>query len=134
MGLLASRNGDEMVETYLVSHRRLFSDLIQSSSRPRKTYKPGDASWNKSPVWKSPSTCLRDTSGQSGDSEGMTSSRRRAVDWCPESEAAGEVGMKRYEYPSNDRRRRASRPDPPTENNMAESSVLPYKFCITPLR
>ena len=34
-----------------VSHRSEFSDLIQSSFRPRDTYAPGRTSWNRSPVW-----------------------------------------------------------------------------------
>ena len=69
-----------IVRTYFVSHLRLLSLLIQSSLRPRERYFPISTSWKRSPVWKWPSAFLSETSGQSPESDKMTSSKSRPVE------------------------------------------------------
>ena len=69
-----SKRWEEDHVSYFVSHRRPVSVLIQSSPRPLNVYRPGATSLKRSPVWKSPSGCLRDLSGQSGESATIMSS------------------------------------------------------------
>lgn len=112
----------------LVSHRRLVSDLIQSSSRPRETYHPGRTCWNKSPVWKCPSDCLSDRSGQSGESARMISSYSTAVVWTPSADSS--IGLNRYDVPGSAFRSAwffSCSPD----KSMPPISVLPNRFYTT---
>ena len=123
----------EAMLAYLVSHLPPVSTTIQSSFRPRKRYFPASTSAKRSPVWKCPSECRSETSGQLTESDKTTSSKSWPVEpWLAAvgvgSSSLVSVGKKAYDVPSKGTKKDASRPCPPTDIKRAPVSVHPYAF------
>lgn len=81
-------------------------------------------------MWKCPSACRRDASGQSGDSERITSSKSSALerwaDWCCSD--FGVVGTNRYEVPGRRGATKDGLRSHPPDRSIAPTSVLPNRF------